>query len=85
MESKDRREPERGNQPDHAPKTRPEWARAWARFLNRGLWLHAKVEPGSVRKRKDLPHLRGHGREPGMDSDKRRPQAPGVEAGITGT
>ena len=41
--------------------------------------------PGSVSKRKDRTHLRGHGREHGMDSDKRRPQAPGVEAGITGT
>ena len=39
--------------------------------------------PGSVPKRKDRPHLRGHGREPGMNLDKRRPQAPGVEAGIT--
>ena len=41
--------------------------------------------PGSVPQRKDRPHLQGHGREPGMDLDKRRPQAPGVEAGITGT
>ena len=41
--------------------------------------------PGGVPTRKDRPHLRGRQREPGMDSDKRRPQAPGVEAGITGT
>ena len=41
--------------------------------------------PGSVPKRKHRTHLRGRQREPGMELDKRRPQAPGVEAGITGT
>ena len=67
---------ERGHQPeefDHARRPLPGWARPRA---------SCQGEPGIV---KDLPHLRGHGREPGMDSDKRRPQAPGVEAGITGT
>ena len=41
---------------------------------------------GSIPKRKDPSHLRGRRREPGegMDRDKRRPQVPGVEAGITG-
>ena len=60
------------------------------RFLNRGLWPHAKVIPaafpsgktGHISRAMDVNMDRQ--REPGMDSDKRRPQAPRVEAGITG-
>ncbi len=55
------------------------------RRLSQGPVASRQGHPGSVPKREDRPHLRGHGREHGMDSDKRRPQAPSVEAGITGT
>ena len=61
------------------------------RFLNRGLRLHARVIPAAFPSGK-TGHISGamdvnldRQREPGMDSDKRRPQAPSVEAGITGT
>ena len=33
--------------------------------LNRGLWLHARVVPGSVPKQKHRTHLRDRGREHG--------------------
>ena len=50
-----------------------------------GCRLRAKVIPAAFPSGK-TGHISGAmGREPGMDSDKRRPQAPGVEAGITGT
>ena len=60
------------------------------RLSHRGLWLHARVIPaafpsgktGRISGAMDVNLDRQ--REPGMDSDKRRPQAPSVEAGITG-
>ena len=65
--------------------------KARMRLSHRGLWLHARVIPaafpsgktGRISGAMDVNLDRQ--REPGMDSDKRRPQAPGVEAGITGT
>ena len=61
--------------------------KARRRFLNRGLWLHARVIPAAFPSGKtgrisgamdvNLDRQREHG----MDSDKRRTQAPGMEAG----
>ena len=73
----DHRAQKNGNQPDHAPRTTPEWARARRRFLNRGLWLHARVIPAAFASGK-TGHISG-----AMDvnlewtriSDDRRPQA----------
>ena len=65
--------------------------KARMRLSHRGLRLHAKVIPAAFPSGK-TGHIFGamdvnlaRQREPGMDSDKRRTQAPGVEAGITGT
>ena len=65
--------------------------KARMRLSHRGLWLHARVIPAAFPSGK-TGHISGamdvnlaRQREPGMDSDKRRPQAPRVEAGITGT
>ena len=45
-------------------------------------WLASRQgHPGIVPKRQDRPHLRGHGREHGMDTDKRRPAGPGRGSG----
>ena len=70
-----------------APKATPEWARSGRRFLNRGLWLHARVIPAAFPSGKTGHISRAVDANlevNGMDLDKRRPQAPGVEAGITG-
>ena len=64
--------------------------KARMRLSHRGLWLHAKVIPAAFLSGK-TGHISGamdvnmdRQREPGMDSDKRRPQAPGVDVRITG-
>ena len=61
------------------------------RWFNKGRRLHARVIPAAFPSGK-TGHISGamdvdmdRQREPGMDLDKRRPQAPRVEAGITGT
>ena len=51
------------------------------RVSHRSLWFHAKGTRYRERSATDARHRQ---REPGMDLDERRPQAPGVEAGITG-
>ena len=65
--------------------------KARMRLSHRGLWLHARVIPaafpsgktGHISRAMDVNMDRQ--REHGMDSDKRRLKAPGVEAEITGT
>ena len=65
--------------------------KARRKLSHRGLRLHARVIPVAFPIGK-TGHISGgmdvnmdRQREHGMDSDKRRPQAPSVEAGVTGT
>ena len=80
---------ERTDQPeesDHARKAEAGMGkvrRQW--FLNRGRRLRAKVIPGIVPPAKSGHLPAAWSVNAGMDLDKRRPQAPGLEAGITGT
>ena len=52
--------------------------------FNRGAGFTPRRIPAAFPSGK-TGHISGAMDEPGMTLDKRRPQAPGVEAGITGT